>query len=111
MTRRVRVGDVIELRRRRIDVDPLASYEEIGVRSFGRGIFHKEPINGASLGNKRIFEICPGDLVFNNVFAWEGAVALATQAEGGKCGSHRFLTYTARNDDVDLSFLRFFFVS
>jgi len=111
MTRKVHVGDVIELQRRKIDVDPLGSYEEIGIRSFGRGTFHKEPVSGASLGNKRIFEIRPGDLVFNNVFAWEGAVALATQTEEGKCGSHRFLTYTARNDDVDLAFLRFFFVS
>ena len=48
---------------------------EIGVRSFGRGIFHKEPIDGTALGNKRVFRIEPGDLVLSNVFAWEGAVA------------------------------------
>src|SRR5205823_11936776 len=62
------------------------SYVEIGVRSFGRGIFHKAPVTGASLGNKRVLEIRPGDLVFNNVFAWEGAVALAGPAEAGTIG-------------------------
>jgi hypothetical protein len=109
--RRVRVGDLIELQRRKVEVDPLETYEEIGVRSFGRGIFHKEPVTGATLGTKRVFHICPGDLVFNNVFAWEGAVAQARASEAGKIGSHRFLTYTARSDAVDLDYLRYFFVS
>ncbi|MFN8187888.1 MAG: hypothetical protein U0R69_12540 [Gaiellales bacterium] len=109
--RSVRVGDLIELQRRRIEVDPLLTYEEIGIRSFGRGIFHKEPVDGSALGSKRIFEVWPGDLVFNNVFAWEGAVGLAGSAERGRCGSHRFLTYTARTEDVDLAYLRYFFVS
>jgi type I restriction enzyme S subunit len=109
--KRARVGDLIELQRRKIDVDPLETYQEIGVRSFGRGIFHKEPVAGAVLGAKRMFKVCPGDLVFNNVFAWEGAVALAGSSEAGMCGSHRFLTYTARDDNVDLAFLRYFFVS
>lgn len=109
--RRARVGDLIELQRRKIEVDPFETYEEIGVRSFGRGIFHKEPVTGAALGSKRMFRVCPGDLVFNNVFAWEGAVALAGSSEAGRCGSHRFLTYTARDSDVDLAFLQYFFVS
>lgn len=106
-----RVGDLIKLQRRRIDVELLATYEEIGVRSFGRGIFHKEPVLGAALGSKRLFAIRPGDLIFNNVFAWEGAIALAGPNEAKKCGSHRFLTYTALNDSVDLRFLRYFFLS
>ncbi len=109
--RRARVGDLIQLQRRKIDVDPFETYEEIGIRSFGRGIFHKEPVVGAALGSKRMFKVCPGDLVFNNVFAWEGAVALAGPDEASKCGSHRFLTYTARDNSVDLAFLRYFFVS
>lgn len=109
--RRARVGDLIELQRRKIDVDPFETYTEIGIRSFGRGIFHKEPVIGADIGSKRMFRVCPDDLVFNNVFAWEGAVALAGPNEAGKCGSHRFLTYTARDDDVDLAFLQYFFVS
>lgn len=111
MTRRVRVGDALKLERRRIDVDPLKSYHQIGIRSFGKGIFHKEAVSGAALGNKRMFGIVPGDLVLNNVFAWEGAVAIASASEAGTCGSHRFLTYVARVDDVELNYLRYLFTS
>jgi hypothetical protein len=53
------------------------SYAELGIRSFGNGTFQKPAITGLELGNKRIFKIEPWDLVFNNVFAWEGAIAVA----------------------------------
>jgi type I restriction enzyme S subunit len=108
----VLVGDVLRLERRAVTVNPLGTYQEIGVRSFGKGIFHKEPIGGAEIGTKRIFRIEPGDLVFSNVFAWEGAVALATDAEQGFVGSHRFMTYVALDPDaVDVRYLRYLFTS
>lgn len=110
--RRVKVGDVLELQRRQVDVEPEVEYSEIGVRSFGKGLFHKEPVTGIELGNKRVFEIHPGDLVFSNVFAWEGAVGLASGQDAGRIGSHRFMTYIARNaEEADVSYLRHYFTS
>jgi len=110
-TRRVRVGDVLRLERRPVTVDPLRDYQEIGVRSFGRGIFHKEPVAGAELGVKRVFGIEPGDLVVSNVFAWEGAVALASERESGMIGSHRFMTYVPRDERLLPAWAAWFFVS
>jgi type I restriction enzyme S subunit len=89
---RLRVGDVLRLERRPVQVDPYDEYVEVGVRSFGRGIFHKEPIEGSSLGDKRVFRVEPDDLVISNVFAWEGAIAVASEDERGTIGSHRFMT-------------------
>jgi hypothetical protein len=111
MVRRARVGDLLRLERRPVRVDPFGTYEEIGVRSFGKGIFHKEPVSGSDLGNKRVFEVHPGDLVLSNVFAWEGAVGLAGETDRGRIGSHRFMTYVAASDDVDLSYVRYLFLS
>lgn len=108
---RARVGDVLQLQRREVDVDITATYREIGVRSFGRGIFHKEPVSGLDLGNKRVFSIEPGDLVLSNVFAWEGAIALAGPLEQGLIGSHRFMTYRPVDDRVDAAWASWFFVS
>lgn len=108
---RIRVGDVLRLVRRPIVVDPLLDYQEIGVRSFGKGIFHKEPVTGATLGSKRVFEIHPGELVLSNVFAWEGGVAVSAEAERGKIGSHRFMTYQAVDDRIDIDWAGWFFRS
>lgn len=107
----VRVGDIVSLKRRPVSVEASEYYEEIGVRSFGRGLFHKDAIQGADLGNKRVFEIHPGDLVISNVFAWEGAVAVADAAEQGKIGSHRFMTFEVDAARTTASYLRYFFLS
>lgn len=111
ITQRVPVGEILTLKRRSIAVDVDAEYREIGIRSFGRGIFHKEPVSGLDLGNKRVFRIEPGDLVISNVFAWEGAIAVASDAEAGKIGSHRFMTFVPSDDRVDTSWAAWFFLS
>jgi type I restriction enzyme S subunit len=89
---RARLGDVAPLVRRSVDIDLNASYPELGIRSFGKGTFHKPPLSGADVGSKRLFRIEPGDLVLSNVFSWEGAVAIATKNDEGRFGSHRFIT-------------------
>lgn len=107
----VRVREVLRLERRSVEVDARAEYREIGVRSFGKGIFHKDPITGDQLGAKRVFKVEPGDLVLSNVFAWEGAVALAGHTERGMIGSHRFMTYVPRDERILPAWAAWFFVS
>ena len=107
--RDVRLGDVLERARRPLSVKATARYEQIGIRSHGKGIFHKAAVTGAELGAKKVFEIRERDLVLNIVFAWEGAVAVAGPDDDGRCGSHRFPTYVARDGESDVQYLRLFF--
>jgi type I restriction enzyme, S subunit len=107
----VRVGDVLDLARRKVSLTADSTYEEIGLRSFGKGIFHKSPVLGADLGDKKVFRIEPGDLVISNVFAWEGAVAVAGSGEANKIGSHRFMTWVADASIVDAAYLYHYFLS
>ena len=88
-----------------------ATYPELGIRSFGRGTFHKPRIATEELGSKRLFRISAGDLVFNNVFAWEGAVAVADQTDDGRCGSHRFITCVPDPKRARSRFLCFYFLT
>lgn len=82
-----RFGDVAKLVRRREPTRPDESYHETGIRSFGKGTFHKLALTGRQLGAKRVFRIHPGDLVFMNVFAWEGAIAVAKPEDDGPSNS------------------------
>lgn len=52
--------------RRPITTTPDGSYPELGLRSFGKGTFHKPALSGTEVGNKRIFRIHAGDLGFSN---------------------------------------------
>lgn len=94
--RRAHIADILKLERRSVDVHIANSYREIGVRSFGRGLFMKDLSDGAAIADKRVFHVMPGDLVISNVFAWEGAVAVAGSEQQGTIGSHRFMTWTPR---------------
>ena len=89
--------------RRPIVVRPAKEYQEIGIRSWGKGIFHKEPIRGTLLGDKGMFRPEPGDFVLNIVFAWEGAVAVVSQNERGMIASHRFPTFRP-SADIELDY-------
>ena len=77
--------------RRPVDVQPDESYPELGVRSFGRGTFHKPALVGSRLTWQRLFRIHEGDLVFSNIKAWEGAFAVAEPDDDNRVGSHRYL--------------------
>ncbi len=96
---------------RPVRVEPQGDYQEIGIRSWGKGIFHKDPLKGAQLEDKSVFYVKPGDLVLNIVFAWEGAVAVASESEEGMVASHRFPTFRHAEDQVDLDYLLMFLQS
>lgn len=104
-------GRLLSLQRRGVKLEPSTSYREIGVRSFGRGLFVKPATNADDIGTKRVFWLAPGDLVISNIFAWEGAVAVAQDVHAGMIGSHRFMTWTPRSDDVDVHFVAAYLTS
>lgn len=93
-----------------VEVRPHQHYREIGIRSHGKGLFHKDPVKGETLGAKRVFEVVPNRLVFNIVFAWEGAVAVTSAREQGMIASHRFPMFGPNAEQlIDVEFLRRFF--
>lgn len=94
-----------------VNVNLDEQYKQIGIRSHGKGIFHKEFINGKSLGNKRIYWIIEDALIVNIVFAWEHAVARTTKNEIGMVASHRFPMYVAIPNITDIDYLIHFFLT
>lgn len=107
----VPLNQVASLVRRAIQTRPDEKYEEMGIRSFGKGTFKKPVLTGRQIGNKRIYLIHEGDLVFNNVFAWEKAIAVAKQEDHGRVGSHRFITYEPHKGSTTSEFLCYHFLS
>lgn len=105
------MSEVAPLVRRPVDVDPDGGYPELGVRSFGRGTFHKPVLSGMEVGSKKLFSIREGDLLFNIVFAWEGAVAIAQSEDDQRVGSHRFLTCVPNPELITGEFLHYYFLT
>lgn len=108
---RMSLGEVAPLVRRLAEIAPFGVYPELGIRSFGKGTFQKPALTGLLVGGKRLFRIDPGDLLFNNVFAWEGAIAVAKPEDEGRFGSHRFITCVPKVGLATSQFLCFYFLT
>lgn len=107
----VRVGDVLELQRTPIEVDPTESYKRIGIYSWGRGMLYRPEVPGSEMGSLRYFTFPAGALMLSNIQAWEAAVAVTTEAEAGYVASNRFLPYVPVTERVDVRYLAHYFVS
>lgn len=105
------MAEIAPVVRREQRIDLNGSYPELGIRSFGKGTFHKTPLSGGDVGTKRLFSIEPGDLLFSNVFAWEGAIAIAQTEDAGRFGSHRFISCVPDRRLTSAAFLRYYFLT
>jgi type I restriction enzyme S subunit len=106
-----KISELLRKDSRPVTVSPELSYREIGIRSHGKGIFHKEPVTGATIGGKRVFHVVANALVVNIVFAWEQAVATTSHAENGMIASHRFPMFVARPGKCDVRYVKEFFLT
>lgn len=107
--REVAMAKLVERVANPVDVAPDVMYQEIGIRSHGKGLFDKEPVLGKTLGDKRVFWVEPNCFVVNIVFAWEQAVGRTTNRDKGKIASHRFPMFRPRAGQADVDFLSYLF--
>jgi type I restriction enzyme S subunit len=105
----LQISEILERVSDPIFPEPDESFCQIGIRSHGKGIFHKEPVTGKQLGNKRVFRVQPDCLVVNIVFAWEQAVAKTSASEIGMIASHRFPMFRPKHNLCDIDYLTYFF--
>lgn len=108
--KRAAIGNLLEKIIKPVEVEASTAYREIGIRSHGKGIFHKSPATGLELGDKRVFWVEENALAINIVFAWEQAIAVTSKAEVGMIASHRFPMYHPKQD-VDINFVKYFFLT
>lgn len=104
-----KLKEILKRVRNPVEVKEDAVYREIGIRSHGKGIFHKEEITGEKLGNKSVFWVVPNCFIVNIVFAWELAVAKTTSYESGFIASHRFPMYQAKEGKSNVDFITYLF--
>ena len=103
--------DVAPIIRRPVQIKEESLYPELGIRCFGNGTFHKPALSGLEVGAKKIFQIKTGDIVFSNVFAWEGGIAVVKEEDNDRYGSHRFISCVADEEKALAEFLCYHFLS
>jgi type I restriction enzyme S subunit len=80
----------------------------VGVYSFGRGLFRREPQSGAHTSYKFFYRLKPEHVVMSQLFGWEGALALSSDEYAGMYVSPQFPTFLCDSDKLDRNFLGWF---
>ena len=102
---RVRLGEVLRLDLERVSVDAATSYPMVGVFSFGRGLFDREPIENGKTSYKYFYRLKADHVVMSQLFGWEGALTLSSEKFAGKFVSPQFPTFACNSDRLDRYFL------
>ncbi|MGD0266698.1 MAG: hypothetical protein ABSD47_17345 [Candidatus Methylomirabilota bacterium] len=100
---------ILERVERKFVIDDAEVYKCIGVRWYGQGAFIRTQLSGAEIARKDQWKLEPGDIVYNKLFAWKAAFALADETVKGCITSDKFPTYRASIDRVDLRWLKWYF--
>lgn len=85
---------------------PKANYLALGIRSHGKGIFHKPDSDPKAIAMEKLFEVKENDFIVNITFAWEHAVAIISKKDEGGLVSHRFPTYVINNKIISTEYFR-----
>lgn len=102
---RATFGDLFDLDLDSVAVDASASYQMVGVLSYGRGLFGKPPVGGADTSYKTFYRLHSGQLVVSQLFGWEGAIAPVTSEFEGAYVSSQFPTFRPKAN-LDAGFAR-----
>ena len=89
---------------------PTRNYLALGLRSHGKGIFHKHDIDPEDVAMDILYEVKENDFIVNITFAWEQAFAIVSKKDEGGLVSHRFPTYTFKTQTAIPQFFRHFII-
>jgi type I restriction enzyme S subunit len=105
-SRSVLLGDVLHLERKPVKVDPSLEYPNLGLYSFGKGVFPKSPISGAATSAPTLYRVKAGQFIYSRLFAFEGAFAVVPSEMDGWFVSNEYPTFDVDESKVLAGFLR-----
>jgi len=92
--KRVReLREVVVLDEDAVSVNSNEEYPQVGIKSFGSGLFKKRPTKGADTTYKTFNRLYAGALVLSQVKGWEGAIAVAGDDFAGWFVSPEYRTF------------------
>lgn len=105
---RARLGEVLRLDIDPVTIDSFSTYPMVGVLSFGRGLFDREPVENGKTSYRVFYRLKADHIVMSQLFGWEGALALSSEGFAGKFVSPQFPTFLCDGNRLDRHFLGWF---
>ncbi|MBL0175141.1 MAG: restriction endonuclease subunit S [Ignavibacteria bacterium] len=91
--RKCRLGEIISLDEDVVPILPEDLYPQVGVKSFGAGLFSKPAISGTETRYRHFNRLFEGAIVLSQVKGWEGAIAVCPSNLAGYFVSPEYRTF------------------
>jgi type I restriction enzyme, S subunit len=91
--RKRQIGQFLQLDEDAVTIEADGSYPQVGVKSFGAGLFAKGPIAGTETTYRAFNRLYDGALVLSQVKGWEDAIAVCPRSLGGWFVSPEYRTF------------------
>jgi type I restriction enzyme S subunit len=101
----VRLSQLLQLDEEQVEVSADGSYPQIGIRSFGLGLFTKPAVSGSDTTYRAFNVLRPGMFVMSQVKGWEGALGVADGDLNGWFASPEYRTFTCIKGECDSRYL------
>jgi len=106
---RRKLGECMQLSEEPVKVAVSESYPNLGIYSFGRGLFAKAPITGFETSASRLFRVKTNQFIYSRLFAFEGAYGVVGEEFDGCFVSNEYPTFDCRPDVMRPEFLAAYF--
>jgi type I restriction enzyme S subunit len=90
-------------------VSPDQRYPNLGIYSYGRGLFPKPPIDGAVTSALSLRRVTAGQFIYSRLFAFEGAYGMVTEEYDGFFVSGEYPTFECDPSVIRTEFLVAYF--
>ena len=104
-TRTRKLGQILRLDEDSIAIVPSQSYPQVGIRSFGAGLFGKSAVTGAETAYRGFNRLYEGAVILSQVKGWEGAVAVCGPEFAGWFASPEYRTFRCDPTEARPSYL------
>ena len=87
------------------------TYKLAGVRWYGKGIFHRETVEGNDISSKYLFPLIPNSFIYNRLFAWKESFAIVPEAFSGYYVSSEFPQFSTNKQEIIPEYLYLVFLT
>jgi type I restriction enzyme, S subunit len=108
---RVQLGEIMDHVDDSHQVQADQTFPNLGIYSFGRGLFHKPPIDGTLTSATTLRRVRKGQFIYSRLFAFEGAYGFVTDEFDGYFVSNEYPTFDCDPHRVRAEFVAAYFKS
>lgn len=105
-----RVSEIVGQVTDRVKVIPDKEYKMVGVKWYGKGIFHRETVKGDSLSSTYVTPLVSDAFIYNRLFAWKGSFAIVPDEYTDCFVSTEFPQFIVNEDRILPRYLYLFFM-